>query len=574
MRHPEWARPLVRSLGSLAVPLAALSTWACTGILDGNPGGSDDSGQGDTDPGDPAPSDDGITPDTPSSGVVSVVLHPGPSIPLGEPVVVSFGAPFPPGALADAGLLSAYLGGEELAIHAEATLPWRVWPGATGGSESVRAAMVSVEVSFDTRAPLTIELGHGAAPSRALEPPANPRASWIAVTDGEVPSSIREPAVYASFPPAWLSDCLLRSRATPVGSDDRFGWIDEALIGFAHTAVNDVPPEVVELVNINTSEPWLFDRTATLFSVYVRTGDVKWLRHAHRSAQFYQSKLTEGGYFSLKAGDDLKYSYGRGLLMDYLFTGDPALLDSIDRIADAGRTWNPTYQIGRSFWTERHQTYALLAALSAWEATGTTAHADRAAYILDTSFALADDPPGSWPRDGCMLHGMTAHEGAGGDVPVCSPWMSALFADAVWEYYVHSKDQRALSFLSDLGEYVIDYGLYDGGEGIDLLMPWYLSSSQKEFSDAGPWGDVEHTCDVAGLVARGAWARRELGDDPAPLRASAEALLDSCAWNLDLWYRPGSTSLGKAEWRLSPSRKFNWWFGTTSDLTWLMAELD
>src|SRR5690606_6867035 len=113
-------------------------------------------------------------------------------------------------------------------------------------------------------------------------------------------------------------------------------------------------------------------------------------------------------------------------------------------------------------------------------------------------------------------------------------------ADAIWEYYVQSRDARALTFLADLAQYVADYGLYQGGEGIDKVMPWYLSSSQKTFSDAGPWGDIEHTCDVAGLVARGAWARRELGGDPAPLVATAESLLDGCAWNLDMWYRPGS----------------------------------
>ncbi len=33
---------------------------------------------------------------------------------------------------------------------------------------------------------------------------------------------------------------------------------------------------------------------------------------------------------------------------------------------------------------------------------------------------------------------------------------------------------------------------------------------------------------------------------------------------------PDGPSSGKAEWRLSPPRKFNWWFGTTSDLPWLL----
>ncbi|HLU68794.1 MAG TPA: hypothetical protein VKZ63_21080 [Kofleriaceae bacterium] len=569
----------MRSLSGLSLSFAALLTWACTGTTTGgddgalDPGGDDDGGGGGGN-GDGDGDGGGIDPGTPGEGVVSVVLHPGPSIATGEPVVVSFGAPFPPGAVSDAGLLSARLGEQELAIHAEALLPWRAWPGRADATESIRAAMISVEVTFAERAPLEIELAYGEAPGATLPAPADPRAGWVAVNDGEFPSSVREPAVYAAFPPAWLSDCLLRSRATPVGGDPAYAWLDDALVGFAHTAVNDVPDAVVERIDVTgDAEPWLFDRTMTLFGVHVRTGDVKWLRHAHRSAQFYKGRITGDGYFDLKDGD-LKYAYGRSLLTDYLFTGDPELLDAIERIAGAGERWDPVYELDDNFWTERHQTYALLAALSAWEASGDARHAERVSEIVDASFSLASDPPGNWPRDGCMLHGMTAHEGAGGDVPICSPWMSALFADAVWEYYVHSRDERALTFLADLGQYVLDHGLYDGGEGIDLLMPWYLSSSQKKFSDAGPWGDVEHTCDVAGLVARGAWARKQLGGDHAEMSATAATLLEGCAWNLDMWYRPGSTEHGKAEWRLTPARKFNWWFGTTSDVTWLMSELE
>ena len=82
----------------------------------------------------------------PAEGSVLVTLHPGPSVTTGSPTLASFGAPFPRDALANAGLLRARIpAGAELPIHAEATLPWRVWPGRSGARESVRAAMVSVE---------------------------------------------------------------------------------------------------------------------------------------------------------------------------------------------------------------------------------------------------------------------------------------------------------------------------------------------------------------------------------------------------------------------------------------------
>jgi hypothetical protein len=563
MIHPDRAGALERLPRNLALSLITLLSFSACDA------------EGPDEVGDIGSESDALFVPAATTGTVDVTLHPGPSATVGSATIVSFGAPFPPGVLASASRLSAYTtAGAQLKIHAQSILPWRVWPGRTGYTESVRAAMVSVRVIFRTRSPMTIRLKYGTAPTAILAPPADPRASWVAVTDGSYPSGVvREPRVYAVFPPAWLSSTLLRTRTTAVGASPSWSWFDASMVGFAATAVNDVPSSVTQRLNYTTdSEPWLFDRTATLFGVYIRTGDVKWLRHAHRSAQFYLKHVNSTGYFDLKPGD-LKYAYGRSLLMDFVFTGDPALTAAVQRIASAGAKWNPTYTISTNFWTERHQAYALLAALSAWEATGATGHADRVRAVIRASFDMALDPYGSWKVNGCMLHGMTAHEGAGGDTPICSPWMSALFADAVWEYHIQTGDRAALTFLANLGDYVRNYGLYSGGEGLSYKMPWYMSSSVRTFSDEGPWGDIEHTCDVAGLVARGAWARQELGGDPSLLRTTAQQLLTGCQWNLNYWHRPSGPATGKAEWRLSPGRKFNWWFGTTSDLPWLMAAI-
>jgi hypothetical protein len=584
MRHHFRASALLRPLNGLVLPAILAAAVGCTGVVgsdepgdtDGTHDDGDDGASGDTD----GDGDDDLTPTGTGAGSVWVTLHPGATVEPGAPTVVTVGAPFAPAALVDASLIFVRdADGVELPSHARELLPWRAWPGSDAPmTPSVRAAEVSVEVTFAELAPMSVELVYGGdAASVALAAPADPQAAWVPVTDGEMPDgTVTEPPVYAAFPAEWLGECLLRSRAQPMGTDTRFAWLDDAVVGFAHTAVNDVPDSVVERLNYTTDyEPWLFDRTATLFGVYVRTGDVQWLRHAHRSAQFYLAHLSQRGYFDIKETEDLKYSYGRSLLMDFVFTGDPALLDGIERVAAAGEEWDPTYDLETNFWTERHQTYALLAALSAWEATGSATHSDRAADIARISFALASDPVGSWQNDGCMLHGMEAHEGAGGTTPVCSPWMSALFADAVWEYYVQTHDAAALTFLAELGRFVTEFGLYEGGDGLDYTMPWYLSSSETQFSDEGPWGDIEHTCDVAGLVTRAAWARTELGQDGSALRAVASDLLVGCEYNLAEWHRPAAPStVGKSEWRLSPGRKFNWWFGTTSDMTWLTTAME
>ncbi|MGH3488724.1 MAG: hypothetical protein ACRDP8_12540, partial [Actinopolymorphaceae bacterium] len=103
----------------------------------------------------------GLRPRLAASGSVQVTLHPGPQARIGNPTVVSFGAPFPPGVLTGADQLSV-LGpdGSELRSHAADLLPWRDWPGGETAA-SVRAAMVSVEVTFPSRDPLQVTLRYG-----------------------------------------------------------------------------------------------------------------------------------------------------------------------------------------------------------------------------------------------------------------------------------------------------------------------------------------------------------------------------------------------------------------------------
>ena len=40
---------------------------------------------------------------------------------------------------------------------------------------------------------------------------------------------------------------------------------------------------------------------------------------------------------------------------------------------------------------------------------------------------------------------------------------------------------------------------------------------------------------------------------------------------MDYWHRPFGPNATLAEWRLDPPRKFSWWFGTTLDIQWMMA---
>jgi hypothetical protein len=508
----------------------------------------------------------------PAAGVVRATLHPTDRAPLDAPTVVSFGVPFPRGVVASAGAIRVTDGtGAELPAHVAELARWRPLGPAAGGAESLRAALVQVSLRFGSRDPVVLDVHWGSAPAAAPPRIVDPWASWSPIAgstffpDAYPPADdVREPLVFATFPADWLGACILRTRTEPFGTDAGWAFFDGVAPQFARTGVNDVDARVTagnRIDWVSAGEPWLFQRALTLFGMYIRSGDVAWLRHAHRAAQFYGAHLGADGTFDLAAGD-LKYAYGSALFLDLMLTGDTRHLPRIAAVARAGAGWGETYTARTGFWTERHQTYALLAALVAWEATGEAGHATRARAIVAETARQAREPVSGWAPEGCVLHTQDAHEGDGVTDPICSPWMSALLAEAMFRAYVHSQDRETLEFLAGLADFVRTTGSASDGGG---LSPYYLVSSRRRDEP-----DIEHACDVAGLVARGAWARRALGGDPAPLLATTRGLLTNCRANLESWHRPGGPAAGLAEWRLSPARKLNWWFGTTLDLPWLV----
>ncbi|HSN70690.1 MAG TPA: Ig domain-containing protein [Steroidobacteraceae bacterium] len=514
-----------------------------------------------------------------SPGSVPVTLHPGSTVLHGSKVKVAFGVPFPQGLVSSTSTLRVVdASGVELPSYVVETARWRGLGQST--TTSVRSALFYIEMAFTSSTPRQIAVQFGRTRTKNLAAQPAPDTYWVGISRGpnpnEYPSGadIREPAVYATLPADWMGATLLRGRTQPVLIDSAFRWFDEALINYAETAVNDVSSSVSysNLIDYDSSaEPWLFDRAMTLFGVYVRTGELRWLRHAHRAAQFYAKHVSSNGSFDLKSGD-LKYSYGQSMFLDLMLTGDRRLVAPIERVAGMGRGWQETYSKSLNFWTERHQAYALLAALSAWEATGKSEHASRAIEVARATFTAARQPPSGWSAQGCVLHTIRQHEGDADDRPICSPWMSALLGEAVWRYYLVSRDSQALGFLSDLGNFIARYGIRDVSAASSSLSgkwaPWYLASSSVKYTDSGAWGDMEHTCDVAGLTARAGYAARALGRSSTEIDRATQRLVPGCQWALNYWHR--TTDATRPEYRLQPPRKFSWWFGSTLDLPWLV----
>ena len=516
---------------------------------------------------------------------VDVVFHPGATVSPGAPTTFAFGLPLPPDAVDEVGAIVLQdAASQEVATHVVETTRWRSLGSA---SESVRSATVWTTLTFQSTDPVVYHVALGGARTLELGAQGDVRDHWVSIAQGPFPDEysstpVLEPPVYATLPSTWLGACRLRTNTTPIDENGPLGWFDTSFLGYSRTAVNDVEDHVTpdNLIDYEIDyDPWLFDRAMTIFGAYARTGDVAWLRHAHRAAQFYASHVNAAGYFDLKTPNDLKYSYGDAMLIDLMLTGDTTLSEPIERVASAGVNdgFNVAYSISSNFWTERHLAYTLLAALSAWELTGSAVHGDRVKQIISVASAHAQTPPGGWSVDGCLLHTMESHEGSSDTSPVCSPWMSALLGDAIWRYYLHSGDDAALVLLSGFGDFLVNHGTYVAEEGdlAGMTVPYYLASSVLQFTDSGPWDDVEHTCDVMGLAARAAWAKAQLGQDNAVVTALTDALQVGCEWNLDHWHRDGQATIdaGLTVWRLSPPRKYNWWFGTTSDYGWLRANL-
>lgn len=343
--------------------------------------------------------------------------------------------------------------------------------------------------------------------------------------------------------------------------------------GYGDTAVNRLAPGVpasAQIAYARDAEPWLFDRAMTLFGLYVRTGELRWLRHAHRAAQWYASRIDAGGIFTLKGEDDLKYSYGASLLTDLWLTGDAALAAPIRRIGQAGiAQWRDSYAPTQNFWTERHQAYALRAALAAYALAGDPVQGARARALAALTVRMSRNAAQ------CPLHTVRQHEGDDGDNRLmCSPWMGALLSDAMMEYYLAFEDPEALRWIAGMGNYVRDHALYDGGiehrELAGLKMTWYMAGIGEHYEDGQRgWGDMEHACDVGAMTARAAWAQRQLGQDgAASVQQVAEQLLQTCRFTLDYWHR---SAPALPEWRLSPPRKFNWWFGGALGYDWFLA---
>jgi hypothetical protein len=533
----------------------------------------------------------------------------------GGPKWASFGMPFPRGALIDANqVLVKSATGEELPADVIELARWRHLTNVAIDGVSIRSVLVTFAVECKEAGSQSFVVEWGQPRQRQANSgvtPFNLSARWRAQAPpqtGEHPAvdnyssdpvapPVREPIVWVSLPSAWLMRQNFRGPVAPI-HDRRF---NEFLGGYLSTYVNDVDRDVTQADASGEGkgyvhwgemvEAWLYDRPMTLWSMYVNTGDAKWLRRAHRASQYYASWIALDnthvpflrGAFRKKPptydrdGGDPKYSYAGGLFVAYLLTGDARLLEPVKAVADLVEKQVQTrllpFDRTHGLWTERNLCVALSGAVVAFEATGLATHKRRVATILEGMMRDVSRPPSGYPdesgMEGVLLHRPEVHEGDSlKDSLIMSPWMASLLADALWHYYVMSDDPVALRFLSSYAQFVASRAIYSDATDPHLRAysaVWYTVGTVRGYSDDGVWADIEHAPDTLSLLARGKWAREQLGLPVDLIENQMARMKDTSQFVMERWVR---SALGTPRYRATPMRKVGWWFANSFDLGW------
>ncbi len=504
-------------------------------------------------------------------------LHPD-NQQLSGPVTVQFGLPIPPDIIVDPSALILMSETKNLPID---TKVLAYWP-QTFKKNKIRALLITTQLTDFKQLPKHLilkftddsNLTVNEKTRKTITELPDVRKIWQPAINYLLyrqPEKLLEPSIYVTIPPEWLSRSLLKTISQPMFTDHQFRWFDQSALNFGKTAVNETQSGKLKLIDFHNNEPWMFDRVANLYHLYIRTGDFKWYKHAHLAAQFYAQHINQKGYMEINRKCDLKCSYPQGLWIDYLLTGDKHQKSVINRIERAGKRWFPRYSRGLNFFTERHQTYAFWALITAWEANPDDMQRQKSVVnFFDQTYAGIYHPPSGWTVVGCYQHQYQDHEGEGTNQPICSPWMSALLVEAVWKYFLLTGDTRALEVLSGFGDYLVDFGTYsiDSPNKIKrqpIWFPYYISGAEYTFQRS-PSNDRHHSCDIAGMLARSVWAKSRLNLSVTATKHRLRALLDTCRDNLY------AVSRANTIWPIGPYRKYNWEFGSTHDLSWLLQE--
>jgi len=424
---------------------------------------------------------------------------------------VNFAVPLSLGKLSDASKLRVLAGAVEVPAAR------RVLARYSDGS--ARSVQLQLDVNVSTTTNLTVQLGVTGA--------SGPTMADVTTTLAGSGNNIH-PKVWAQLPATYLAASGVAGPVTPRSS------ITGTALDAWNTLCNyDTWNTDAFLVNAASSrDVWLFDRVTAMYRGYAATGSISPLRSAYREAAIYLGgmTITNGVTTAIappNANTDLKYYYSQGVALHYLLTGDDRYREAAEAVsAKVVTMWNPTYNNADGFWTERHAGFALLA--HEW---ATIVSDDKAATIAaraETAVTAFLNHQNSYPSNytdttaRCWAHTANAHGETFGYVG-CSPWMSAILADALDAHARRVGGTRATQIqqsLAKLGRIIARDGLDSTGK------PYY-------WMGVGTTSDLvddydEHWGEAAYLVGM-AWDAS--GRTETSLKTKADALLSGFRTN-------------------------------------------
>jgi hypothetical protein len=419
--------------------------------------------------------------------------------------VVNFAIPFARGVVMDANAIKVSADNEELPAAHKAL--------ASHSDGSVRSVQLQVNVDAAAHPSLTIELGVAGIAGPDLVPV----TQTLTGTGNNI-----HPKVWAVLPTDVLAASGFAGPVTP-----RSQFKDTALDAWTDVCDYDHWDTASFLVNASASrDVWLYDRVTAMLRGYVMTGEISPLRSAYREAGMYLGGMTisNGAVTAVApptANGDLKYYYSQGMALHYLLTGDERYREAAEAVSQTvAGMWNPEYDGGDRFWTERNAGFALLAHEWALAVTDDKAQAIAARSERDVTAYLAMQntyPVGYTDQNArCFAHSAEAHGEDFGTFG-CSPWMSAILADGLDAYARRVGGDRAKEVRASL----VKLGNVFARDALDSSgKPYYWMGMTTQPDEVDDFD--EHWGETAYILAM-AWDAG--GRTDAALKAKAEAVM-------------------------------------------------